>query len=627
MATESTERKIKDVGQWPSVSGLQRELRAIYEFAPPRQATVLALQKIGTFFDAAYLVMHARFAVHLISEEWSSDSFDPPEPLREIINDSLMDSMTSGTSKCVRLGRDNEVSNSILSSVLYDEDLNGTGGATVVLGPTSRMAAVEALSIFEGIIGFLGVLIGNKIETVQQQISGKKDNDGVALPILKREVENPIHLAFSMVASMKNRHGFDQTCVGYVVGDHVKVVGISGFDEVRASNPGVKLIRQAMEECLDREEIVVNHGYLLPEDAAIEDDFRLHANWSRRVGGDAVASFPIFNGDETVAIASIRHSASDGLDRALIERVATEMNGYGPLVPLSIGASRTFVRHFVDNCRLTWKSWVGTGKRKFLIMTAFSVLLLGWLFLGELSYSLTVPCRVVGAELKMISCPRDGVLERLLAHPGDRVIQGQVLAELDSREYQLQRLEYEAEIASTKALADQARAQEKPGDVRILNIRVRRIQADLDLVMLFIEQSKIRASKTGIILEGDLRTMIGARLSVGDPMFEIASPDTVMVEIQIPERQVLDARSCKSVLFASSARPQEKIPLSDIVIAPSSVMIEGKHVFTARTIAFESPERIAPGMSGFVLLELESKPVWWLLSHRILDWMRLKFWL
>ncbi|MFQ5503952.1 MAG: efflux RND transporter periplasmic adaptor subunit [Planctomycetota bacterium] len=599
----------------------------MFENQSPREATRTCLEVIAKFYDAVYIALHARIGVNLLSEEWTNDEFDPPDALREIINNTLIEAMTDGKAKCVRLGRDGEAAHGVLASVIYDEDLEGSGGACLVLGQTSREEAMEALSIFEGVTGFIGLLIANKSDIVRRDAGEMKGAAVQATTLAYESNDDPVRIAFGMVTQMRNRYGYDQAAIGYVRENRVSVVAISGFDDVRAANPGVKLIRQAMEECLDREELVLHHGHLVPEDTEPEDDCRLHAQWSRSVGGDSVASFPIIFNEEIVAVASLRRSVTEGLEPEKLEELMAAMAGYGPLIALSRRASRTFLRHMADNCRATVKQLIGERRRKSLTWGIGLLLLLLWFFFGTVSYSLTFPCRVTAADLKMISSPREGVLKEVRVLQGDRVAQGDVLAVLDFEEYVLQESELSAQVASLEGMGDEALAEGKATERRVLESRLRSAKARLELVQLRIAQSKIRASVAGLVLEGDLRQRVGAWIAMGEPLFEIAADDRVRVEIEIPESSVLEARDSQRVVFVPAALPGLQIALSDIVIPPASTIVDHKHVFKSRTTAFDKPGRLSPGMAGFASLEIGERSVWWVATHHILDWMRMRFWL
>ena len=55
---------------------------------------------------------------------------------------------------------------------------------------------------------------------------------------------------------------------------------------------------------------------------------------------------------------------------------------------------------------------------------------------------------------------------------------------------------------------------------------------------------------------------------------------------------------------------------------------EGKNLFKvyAKLTGDRSPEW-RPGMVGEARIDVREEPVWWIYSHRVIDWVRLKLWI
>ncbi|MHC5070429.1 MAG: histidine kinase, partial [Planctomycetota bacterium] len=64
-----------------------------------------------------------------------------------------------------------------------------------------------------------------------------------------------------------------------------------------------------------------------------------------------------------------------------------------------------------------------------------------------------------------------------------------------------------------------------------------------------------------------------------------------------------------------------------LTVAPSSTVRQGKNVFIAESTAFAAPDHLSPGMEGVAHLEIGERSVWWVMTHRITDWLRLQFWM
>ncbi len=76
--------------------------------------------------------------------------------------------------------------------------------------------------------------------------------------------------------------------------------------------------------------------------------------------------------------------------------------------------------------------------------------------------------------------------------------------------------------------------------------------------------------------------------------------------------------------------------LEPLQFSPAGTVQDGMNVFMAEAKPKREPgeestttapfSELAPGMEGFAHLEVGQRRVWWVLSHRIMNWFRLRFW-
>jgi multidrug efflux pump subunit AcrA (membrane-fusion protein) len=255
------------------------------------------------------------------------------------------------------------------------------------------------------------------------------------------------------------------------------------------------------------------------------------------------------------------------------------------------------------------------------------MLLVSWLAFGTLNHTFTVPCIVKATDRRTIACPRAGVLAELFVRPGDRVQEGQLLAAIDASDDFLQRAELTAEIESLSALVDQAVGERQAGQVRVHEAKKRSLEAQLAIVDASIAQAQIRAPNDGLILEGDLRERLGSRLDLGVPLFELASSDHASIELRIPERLVLAANECIEAEFASAAAPDHTYLLNRLSIAPSSTILDERNVFLGEADVEIDLGLLPPGMEGTARIDAGARSAWWVVTHRMTDWLHLNFWL
>ena len=614
---------------WADLTVLQCELRTLFARRPANRALAESLRRIGDHLGADYAVVHAQLGAHLLSEEWWKPGAMLDSRLRDTVNEILGAAEANEPAGCARLHGD-EHSRVVVTALIFDGNVEQAGAAALVFANCDEEHALHNRLCLEGVMGCLALLVDGPKRRTKAAVDDEEARSAESLAARRRveptnTADHPVRLALAIATDIKNHYGFDLTAVGFVRGDRVEVMAISGQDEVRPAHPGVQLIRAAMEECLDRRRPVVYSGD--PDAGEHEVDCRLHAQWSTTLNRDPVASFPLRCLDEVVAIVSMSRGAATHLDGDRVVKIAEEMSGYAALVPLSCTASRSLPEHAAHSMRSLLRNFMGRGKLKvvstLVVLFIFSI----WLVFGQLSYTFTVPCVVEAADRFVALCPRDGILDELFVRPGDRVRADQLLAVLDVNKETLHREELRAEIESLEAQADEALAKSEFGRLRIHRAKKRSLLALLAVVEANIEEAQIRAPRDGIILEGDLREQLGGRLRAGDEMFKIARYDRAVVVLKVPERLVLAARDLDAAVFSPAADPTRRYELHALRVSPASTVVDEQNVFLGEATVLTNLDGIAPGMEGIAYLDAGHRPPWWVLTHRLTDWLRLNFWM
>ena len=75
------------------------------------------------------------------------------------------------------------------------------------------------------------------------------------------------------------------------------------------------------------------------------------------------------------------------------------------------------------------------------------------------------------------------------------------------------------------------------------------------------------------------------------------------------------------------SRPEQTLSLKVDLVLPSAVEKEGVNLFAARA-RIEAPEAEwwRPGMSGVAKINAGQRSLLWIISHRTVDFLRLKLW-
>ncbi|MEO1715587.1 MAG: HlyD family efflux transporter periplasmic adaptor subunit [Planctomycetota bacterium] len=419
----------------------------------------------------------------------------------------------------------------------------------------------------------------------------------------------------------------------------VQVVALSDTEHVDRRMAMVRGLAAAMDECVDQEQPVV---YPVPEPApGREADevlsravTRAHRELAASDANLKLTSLPIRDGGETLGVVTIE-SASPGqtIDLGTVELLQATLDLVGPVLRLRRSDDRTIPQRAVDLVRES-AAWA-VGPRHTLWKVAGIAVLVVMLA----SVLVTVPYRIEASvslrpiEKRVIAVPFDGTVREVMpsAQAGERVLQGDVLAVLDTSELELSAIEARGAVRQAEAQANEAIRRGQGAERQQAEAQAEQARARLDLFEKRIKDAVIRAPMDGTIIAGDLSDRVGARLGQGEALFEIAPLDSMRVIAKVDDRDIglvneaiRDDGMVGSV--ATRAYPDRRFPLTVERVVPLAMAGEGRNTYDVYATLEESAPWMRPGMEGLAKLEVGDRKLIWIATRRISDTLRMWLW-
>ncbi|MBN1342773.1 MAG: HlyD family efflux transporter periplasmic adaptor subunit [Phycisphaerae bacterium] len=574
-------------------------------------------------FNSPYAAIYVARASEVIQESSHTGPTDPDfwkAGLEDFLTESLAKPSARGKLYNPKHGGTKAA---FLSSPILDDAGQAVGALALVDTPIEpddlplRLAMLESLT---ALASHIAPTIGRE--------SKKASSPGLVMPDASLAdvsgITKPEQLAFAVTNNLRNRLGCEQVAIGLVKGNAVKILSISGLDDVASQTPGIAPLLAAMEECLDADTPIVSQRNDDEDDERHPGQYRLHGQWRSAASGDAVASIPLHAGGRTVAILSARQSSDQSFTQERIEKIRAQVEPFAPVLVLSRRAARGLLRHAAESVAHVARVLTGHGRHTTKLVTALVAAATLWLAFGKMDYELTVPCTVVPRQIRHVSMPFDGVLASTDVVPGDRVKRGDVLCAMDKEDLTEQRAELLAEIAVLEHELNKALAEDKPVDVQLSRARRKLLETQLDILDNRIQQAVVRAPIDGIVVAGDLRRAVGSVIPKGQPLLEVAPLDDLTLELKTPEGEVDDLAVDQSGEFSPSARPEESYAFRIERIRPSAELHQNKNVYVAEAQTDLDIDWIRPGMEGTSKVHVGKRRVWWVVFHRVVDSVRLR---
>lgn len=496
------------------------------------------------------------------------------------------------------------------------------GAAGVVIECRSRQEAGEALTELRSLCAHLArVSVLPRItpldETSPEDLARVFSRAG--------EFRSLRHFAFAVTNTLASRLACEQVSLGWVrAGHRLRVLSVSGHDNVKERNPGMHRVRQAMEECLDACEAIVAQRQDHWQEGGRQARFRLHEAWRNAAGGASVACVPILAGDRPVAILAMRRAPEQCFtpeDIDLARRLVSPLGGAMPLVERSTRAPSAALAIAIAQSIRSLLTTAGIGRK----MLALALLALAaWFCFGTAPYRVTVPAVVKSERTAIASIPFDGPLADVLVRPGDVVEAGDVLALMDTRALELERGELLAQERADQLEVRQASGGGDHVAAAQAAARLDLTRARLALVDDRIARATIRAGIAGVVLGPSARDRAGEVLALGTPLLSIAARGTMRVELLVPERRAPDVDLGAAVAFAANAQPEATLRTIVELRPPSTQLRAGRSVLVGESSLPSAPAWLTPGMEGVASIDAGERPVWWIALHRVIDYAHLE---
>ncbi len=283
--------------------------------------------------------------------------------------------------------------------------------------------------------------------------------------------------------------------------------------------------------------------------------------------------------------------------------------------------ARRVMREMVRGIGPFATGWQRRGILFALAATAIMVVLT-----TTLPHRVTAPFVLRTERTAQVGAPFDGYIESVSVRVGDPVSAGQVLFRMKTRELELERANVLADLSQHEHEAQKFQAAGSSADMRIAlaqaeQSRIKLLQTDTHLAM-----ASAVAPIDGIVVEGELPRQIGAPLRRSDPGFRVAGLREFYAEVSVPEADIAFVEPDMTGEIAFVGRPDTTFGIRVIRVVPQANLQSGENVLVVQVATPEQQPWWRPGMSGIAKLDIDRRPIWWLASRRMVDFLRMHLW-
>jgi len=246
-----------------------------------------------------------------------------------------------------------------------------------------------------------------------------------------------------------------------------------------------------------------------------------------------------------------------------------------------------------------------------------------------MDYRISAQAELEGKTQRAVVAPEDGFIRESFARAGDTVAAGDLIARLDDDELQLESRKLSNALAELDRQYRKELVASNLSESRIVKSQMAQTQADLDLVNHKLGRTQLIAPFAGVIIAGDLQRAEGAPVEKGQVLFVIAPAGEFRLVLQVDERNMGALALAQPGRLYLSAAPNQ--PLEFTVTRISSVVADdddGPQRYRVEASLAAAPQSLVlqPGMQGVAKIDAGRRSLGWILLHRPLNWLALKWW-
>lgn len=427
--------------------------------------------------------------------------------------------------------------------------------------------------------------------------------------------------------NLQSRSGASRVSVGWNTSTETQLLAVSGVVSLNTNRALPRAIESVLRECYQAGRMTQypDGAFPLGENARPADKESIrHEQFHKQFGQPTLVSVPCViegqvNGAVLLEFPDLAASKIDvqllqdevSLASALLEAVAMRKPNQG-----RIKRALVWLKTAVLQPESLWQ--------RLSVISGFAAVLLALLY--PFPQHATVRGTIQGADRQVLSATYGSQLTSVNARAGDEVKTGQVLAQFDHSQLQLERDTWESELKRIDALRVQAMTNKDRGNVGELNAQAAAASAELDLIKLRMSQSEVKAPFDGLIVSGDLDDRLGASIEAGEVLFEIASLNDYELQLSVPEQHAAHVTQGASGQMRFAAFPAADFGFEVDTMVPVAVAEADNNVFRLQATLLGNNELIRPGMNGVAKISLGKSSVLSRFKKGVTEQLRYWWW-
>ncbi|MEL6497921.1 MAG: HlyD family efflux transporter periplasmic adaptor subunit [Planctomycetota bacterium] len=433
-------------------------------------------------------------------------------------------------------------------------------------------------------------------------------------------------MASLMVDELRRRFACTRVSIGLINADRVRVMAVSGSDDLDKHAPAVEAIEGVMEEtALQDAEVIFPAPETIESDPGERRVIHEHARLSEMFGPSSIVSLPLRIDGDLIGVIVLERDQTDPFPAASLPLVRLISEFVGPAVYTRRLADRRFPQVLRDDVRDLGGAIVGPRHTAPKLIALLVMLVVAAATLVPIPARIVAPMELKAVTSRSIVAPFAGYLAQSHVRPGDRVSEGDLLVEMSTVELELSLAEIQANLDTLRARRDDAVARGQRADARTVQAEIDEAEVSARLVRSSLDNAEIRSPIDGVVSLGDLERLEGAPVDATKVLLEVVSDDTLAI-IEVAENDAERMEMGQTGWITTRGNTGRRISVTVDRINPVAQLREGRSVYLVEASIDNADLELRPGMTGSARLRAGWSTTLWELARPVVDAARLRLW-
>ncbi len=424
----------------------------------------------------------------------------------------------------------------------------------------------------------------------------------------------------ALTTEMTQSLNCERVAIGEFKNQNCKVVALSNSAQFDERSNFVQKIADAMDEAIEQDSHIV---FPNPQLTHIQ---RAHQELTRKFGSGSLLTIPMLDSGNFFGALTLFRSEENPFNPETVKLCKLAVSLLTPYLALKKNSEQGLIK--IATIKL--KKWVGNLvgfknlKTKLAITGLACLILASGVLHGD--FQLTADAVLEGKMQRVIAAPIEGFLLSASARAGDTVKKGDLMANLDDDELQLELNKLNGQLQKFRREYREALSTGDLVKVRVISAQIDQATAEMELTQQQLQKIALTAPFDSVVIEGDLSQMLGSPVQRGDVLFKIAPLEGYRVILKIDERLISFVKVGQKGILALSSLPERKFNLKVQKITAVAEADNKKNIFRVEASLDNPPDLLRPGMEGIGKINAGRRSLLWIWTHDLVDWLRLWIW-